>query len=280
MKSKKSGIIIIVTLILLLTVTSVIAHDFWLIPEFFNIPSGLGIHVYANNGSVFPESLNAVDPGRISYAKIVGKNKTVDISNMKTIENSLVLDVKPPSDGQWIIGVQTKPRTIDMTGKEFNEYLDHDGIPNVYDIRKKRGELDKAVTEFYQKSAKTIIQCGNGGPKAWSQILGHYIEFVPLSDPAEIKAGDTLRFKLLFHGKPLADAIISSGHAGIQSHTHASGEEHTHAHNYRTDSDGVVGVKVTEKGKWYIETTYMVETPDKEEYDWHSFWATMTFEVK
>ncbi len=50
-----SDIIISVTLtiviVLLLTAGSVIAHDFWLIPEFFSIPSSMQVHIYAHNGS-------------------------------------------------------------------------------------------------------------------------------------------------------------------------------------------------------------------------------------
>ncbi len=280
MKTQKTGIVFVVALVLLLAVSSVIAHDFWLVPEFFSVPSGLNVRIYAHNGSVFPTSLNAVAKDRIAYAKIVGKDKTLDITTMRPIETSLVLDVKPPTDGQWIIGVETKPKSLEQTGKEFNEYLEHDGMPSILELREERGELDKAVTEMYQKSAKTLIQSGDGGPKSWDMVLNHHIEFIPLSDPAKARRGSTLRFKLLFKGKPISNAVVSSGYAGQDTHTHDAGDEHSHAFNYKTDSNGVVGIKIGSRGKWYIETTHMIEVKDETEIDWHSFWATMTFEVK
>lgn len=280
MKLKKTCFISVLTLVLLASAGSIIAHDFWLVPEFFNVPSGLRLHVYANNGSEFPESLNAVAPERISYAKLVGKDKIVDITKLSTVENSLVLDVKPPADGQWYVGVEIKPNSIDLTAEEFNEYLAHDGLPDILELRKKRGELEKPATELYQKSAKALIQSGAGGEKSWDKVLGHVLEFVPMSDPADVKPGGTLKLKLLFKGKPLSNAVASAGFAGAHKHTDEAGEEHSHADQYRTDSSGVLNVKITDTGKWYIRTTHMVEEKENDEYDYHSFWATLTFEIK
>ncbi|MCP4727400.1 MAG: DUF4198 domain-containing protein, partial [bacterium] len=281
MNLKKTLFISVLTIILLFGATSIIAHDFWLIPEIFSVASGKGLHVYANNGSIFPESLNAVAPERISYSKMVGKDRTIDITSMHVIDKSLAFDVKPPSDGQWYVGVEVKPNRIDMTGEEFNEYLVHDGLPSILELRKERDELEKPARELYQKSAKTLIQSGNGGPKVWDKVLGHHIEFIPMSDPADLEEGSRLRLKLLFKGEPLANAVVAAGFAGAEGHTHAeTGVEHSHSGEYKTDSRGFVYIMISEHGKWYVRTTHMVEENENDEYDWHSFWATLTFEVK
>jgi len=267
-----------VLVLIILGSGTLIAHDFWLIPEFFNIPSGVSVHVYANNGSNFPESLNAVEPDRIRNATLVGKNKIINITNMKVIENSLVLDAMPTSDGQWYIGVETKPKTIALTGAEFNEYLEHDGLPDILALRKSRGELDKDAVEFYQKSAKAIIQSGKGGPKVWDKPIGHLIEFIPQNDPMMLISGSTLKVQLLFKGEPLANQVVSAGSTG--SHSHDAAAEHTHTNTDRTDSNGMLDVKIGNNGKWYLRTTYMQEVKGNPEYNYESFWATLTFEVK
>jgi hypothetical protein len=47
-----------------------------------------------------------------------------------------------------------KPKEIKLTGKEFNEYLLADGLPNIYELRKKEGILDKDAVEYYSKYPK------------------------------------------------------------------------------------------------------------------------------
>jgi hypothetical protein len=52
------------------------------------------------------------------------------------------------------------------------------------------------------KFAKALT--GEGA--AWSTVLGHELELIPLDDPSAIKPGKSLRLRLLFHGSPLAGA--------------------------------------------------------------------------
>ena len=52
------------------------------------------------------------------------------------------------------------------------------------------------------KFAKAVS--GPGAP--YASILGHDLELVPLSDPALVKSGGTLKLRVLFRGKPLPDA--------------------------------------------------------------------------
>lgn len=46
------------------------------------------------------------------------------------------------------------------------------------------------------------------------------------------------------------------------------------------NANGMVDIKIGNKGKWYLRTTYMQEVKNNPEYNWESFWATLTFEVK
>jgi uncharacterized GH25 family protein len=45
----------------------------------------------------------------------------------------------------------------------------------------------------------------------WQTVLGHDPELVPLSDPAEVTPGQSLKLRVLFHGKPLAGGEIERG---------------------------------------------------------------------
>ena len=59
---------------------------------------------------------------------------------------------------------------------------------------------DAAEGLWSSKFAKAVT--GPGAP--WQAVLGHDLELVPLSDPAEVAPGQSLKLRVLFHGKPLA----------------------------------------------------------------------------
>lgn len=269
-RARTRALTVIVTAGLALTLGgSLVAHDFWLVPEFFVAPEGWRIHIYANTGERFPESMAALAPERVARAHLVGADEEIALDRMHTTGSSLALEVAPPSSGQWYVGLEVRPRRIDLTAEQFNEYLAHDGLPDVLELRRRRGELDEPGRERYSRGAKALIHVGEGGPAVWDRRLGHTIELVPLNDPERLAPGDTLRVRLLFRGDPVPDAIVSAGHEGQEGHVTDS----------RTDAEGIAGVAISNPGRWYVRTIHMIERPEEPEFDWESYWATLTFEV-
>lgn len=248
---------------------SLLAHDFWLVPEFFVAPEGWRIHVYANTGERFPESMAALAPDRVARAHLVGADEEIVLDRMHTTGASLALEAAPPSVGQWYIGLEVRPRRIDLSAEQFNEYLAHDGLPDVLELRRRRGELDEPGRERYSRGAKALIHVGEGGPTVWDRRLGHTIELVPLNDPERLQPGDTLRVRLLFRGDPVRDAVVAAGYDGHEGHATRS----------RTDAEGIARLAIANSGRWYVRTIHMTERPEEPEFDWESYWATLTFEV-
>jgi len=116
--------------------------------------------IFANTGIDFPNSLSAVTPDRVNQFVLAGKSVKEDITEFKVQGNSLVTKYIFKESGTYVVGVDLKPREIKLTAEEFNEYLLHDGLPNIYELRKKEGILDKDAVEHYSKYPKTIIQIG------------------------------------------------------------------------------------------------------------------------
>lgn len=61
----------------------------------------------------------------------------------------------------------------------------------------------EAITSV--KFAKLLA--GPGAP--WAAPVGHELEIVPVDDPLSVKAGGTLRVKVLFRGEPVANATVT-----------------------------------------------------------------------
>ncbi len=173
--------------IIVLGATTLAAHDFWLVPQLFRINPGDSVTISANTGMDFPNSLSAVIPDRVNQFILVGKSIKKNITDLKVQGNSLVTECTFKESGTYVVGVDLKPREIKLTAEEFNEYLLHDGLPNIYELRKKEGILDKEAVEHYSKYSKAIIQVGKKLDEVPIKPLGLPIEIVPKVNPYGLK---------------------------------------------------------------------------------------------
>ncbi len=97
------------------------------------------------------------------------------------------------------------------------------------------------------KFAKAIT--GRGAP--WGTVLGTPLEIVPLSDPAAAKPGDSLRVRVLFQGKPLANIAVerTDGTTPIKEED---------IPRFMTDSDGIASVPIAGNGPHLLAIDYKV----------------------
>jgi uncharacterized GH25 family protein len=227
------------------------------------------VTIFANTGMDFPNSLSAVTPDRVNQFVLAGKSVKEDITEFKVQGNSLVTKYIFKESGTYVVGVDLKPREIKLTAEEFNEYLLHDGLPNIYELRKKEGILDKDAVEHYSKYPKTIIQVGKKLDKVPMKPLGLPIEIVPKVNPYGLKLGDDLEVTVLFRGKPLSGVEIAWSYPG-------KGEEF--AGSKKTDKNGKAVIPLDKAGPYVIRLTHM-EWVKKPTHEWESYWTSLTFEV-
>lgn len=247
------------------------AHDFWLVPQLFRVPEGWAVHVAGQNGMEFPESLSAVESGRVEEAELVAADRRIPVERSFRSGNSLMMEARPEASGQWWVAVSLETRPIRLSAEQFDAYLEHDGVWDVLEERRSSGAAAAdSVDERYTKYAKALVRVGEGGPTAYDRRVGHPIEFVPREDPFSLRPGDRFRVRLLWRGKPLADHVVFAGRAG------AGEGPTTHA---RTDGEGVVELPIFVPGTWYLKAIQMVEAPDDPGVDYRSYWATLTFDV-
>jgi hypothetical protein len=241
-------------------------HDFWLVP--------VGDRIHGVSGSSFPSSYNAVDPSRLAEDLVVSAagRRQLDVVGTAVVEGKdsvLVLRADPSIGGTFWAAVAIKPRRIDLTAEQFNEYLRHDGLPQIYALREQRGALTRPAVERYQKFAKALIT-RPGGVSVALQPVGHRLELVPLADPAGLAPGDTLTAVVRFDGRPAAGLTVNAGYPGQPGGTHAQ--------THQTDRAGRVAVPITQPGLWYLRAIHMREISEPP-FQWESFWASLTFRV-
>lgn len=245
------------------------AHDLWLVPPEKPEPKK-AVFFRANSGTKFPKSDHAPDPAKFKRRLVVlsdGSEGAFEASG--TEDKSGLLKIEPASPGVYVVAVETEPKLITLEADKFNSYLISDGLPHIYQLRRKEGVLDKPGRERYSKSPKAIVQVGAGGEGDPCRVLGLPLEIVPQRNPFALKVGDTLRVRVLFRGKPLANANLGWD---------VPGDSETPLGTVRTDARGEALVPISQLGLMTIRLTHMTR-PKEAEYEWESFWTTMTFRI-
>lgn len=188
------------------------------------------------NGT-FEKSENVIDRNRMLDVSLVGNGNRTRVEDTQWTEKDSItlLNFQTGEEGTWVAGISTAPRSIEMDAKAFNTYLEHEGILDMLAWRQKNNALDSSATEKYAKHVKTIFQVGDKRSDDWKTVLGYPIEFIPLDNPYDLNTGDSLKFKLLFKGKPLANQLVYADFkVPVNDHSHNTKNENGHSHETET----------------------------------------------
>jgi len=198
------------------------------------------------NGT-FDKSENVIDRDRMLDVSLLGNGNRIKVDDSQWSEKDSItlLNFQTGEAGTWVAGVSTAPRSIEMDAEAFNTYLEHEGILDMLEWRKKNNALDAAAVEKYSKHVKTIFQVGEKRTNDWQTPLGYPIEFIPLDNPYDLNTGDSFKFKLLLNGNPLANQLVYADFKGSSNtHTHdatAATDHHSHDKKPSTSSEHTHG---------------------------------------
>jgi len=269
-------------LLLLVSAASLNAHDLFLRLGSFFVGAESTARIRVLNGT-FSSSENAVARNRLADLSVVGPvgRTRLDTALWQPTGDTSVLSVPIGAAGTYVVGASTLPREITLEAKDFNEYLEHDGIPDVLAARRRDGELGAKATERYSKHVKALLQAGARRSDEFDDVLGYPAELVPLNNPYRSRAGGWLRVRALVDGKRVANQLVVSG--GRPSRGGRLAERRV-----RTDAEGVARIRITDRGQWYVKFIHMVRVPrdtisrpaGAPPLDYESKWATLTFEIR
>lgn len=250
------------------------SHELFLKTDSYFIGTNESVELYLFNGT-FDESENIITRDRIINAKIIGPDYKFYPANDDYYDRDKVtyLKFKSGNEGTYVAGISTLPRVIELSAVDFQEYLEHEELTDVIEMRETMGITDSSARERYSKHVKAILQVSDKQTSHFKTEFGYPIEFIPLQNPYELTLGDKISFRLLSGGKPLSDQIV---HYSVRTVP----DNKLHEENStRTDKDGIITITLSEKGRWYVATIHMVEIEAKD-IDYESNWATLTFEVR
>ena len=122
------------------------------------------------------------------------------------------------------------------------------------------------------KYAKAIYNTSHDD-KNYSQILGHPLEIIPVTNPADAKVGEYFNVKIMLNGQPYTGPVWAT-YDGFVS-------EYENTYSYYTEAEnGEAHVKITAPGWWGIRA-YQGDLPGVAgDYDALTLRAFLLFEVK
>ncbi|MGH7711345.1 MAG: DUF4198 domain-containing protein [Gemmatimonadaceae bacterium] len=270
-----AGILVVVS------AAALFAHDFWIVPNAFAVAVGGTIEIRGQTGTKFPKSTSAVAPERVAEARVVGASEDERISDLSVKDSSLILRHKPSTPGQRIVAVALVARTSRTTPANLKRYIALEGNTELAERYEREGAYPKAdsVTQRAAKYAKTIVEIGRGGPRAFARSVGHALEFVPVNDPSALHAGDSLAVRLVFRGQPVAGAHLHAGAAPSPTAAQDGGTEMKDI-SVVTGADGVAKIPLERPGLWNVRTLYAAPVAGGTSTEWEVAFATLVFDVR
>jgi len=132
--------------------------------------------------------------------------------------------------------------------------------------REGKGKYDIVESLKSKQWCKSVLAAGSESSKP----IGQPFEVVPEKDPMTTRVGDKLLIKVIFEGKPVEGAIITTG-GGHSSDTKSP---------LKTDKDGTASVTVEKAGFQMVKASHQIPIKDDPDADILSLAATLTYETK
>lgn len=143
---------------------------------------------------------------------------------------------------------QAKALRATLTAPEHSAVLVAKAAPRYRALEKGKQTEDPAKTLRIESFAKTLInpQAGDAG---FARASGDRLELIPLDNPAELDAGDTLRVQVLLDGKALAGKVMAM----------SPDQERVAA---QTDAEGIASLILPAAGFWVVRVKHESEESD------------------
>ncbi|PWG15723.1 DUF4198 domain-containing protein [Salibaculum griseiflavum] len=262
----------IIFLALALLAAPVTAHELWLEPEAYQIPSDGKLQAEIVNGEDFAGNRLSYLPRRFSRFEVVLGERVEPVENRLGARPAL--DGGPLGNGLHVIVYEANTARVSYSGLDtFQSFAEHKDFPNAIADHRARGLPETDFGEAYSRHVKALIAVGDGAGQ--DRRLGLETEIVALENPYTA-ASDTLPVQLHYGEAPRADAQIElfekapDGSVTVTYH--------------RTDAEGIATLPIKPGHAYLVDAVVLREPAEQLAQDrdvvWETLWAALTFAVR
>ena len=241
------------------------AHEFWLSPNTYLLPSGEKLEIDLSFGDDFDRTDVAYFPEQSPRFEI-----HLGDANLSLIQDGVrdpAAQINGLPDGlAVVIYERNSPREIFVytTPEKFTSFLDTHGIKADVDWQ----SASHPVAEKYNRFAKALVRVGAGFGQ--DRNFGMETEIVAVTNPYLPKGRETMSFDLYYQGQ-----LQKNRQVEVYSKD-STGEEVIRS-VHRTDENGRVKIDVT-PGREYLMNSIKYRTTEGAE-QFESLWASITFTI-
>jgi uncharacterized GH25 family protein len=246
------------------------AHEFWLMPQQFYVKLFSKVVVSFNVGENYIGENWSGNNEKINLLQHHTPSAIKNIDSLLSNKKGDSIAVTIAEQGTHMILFNGKNSFISLAPEKFEAYLKEDGLFNSLTYRKQNKQTNKNGTEYYQRSVKTLIQCGKIYSNHITQTTQLPLDIVPATNPYSIgKAQQNLAFTIYFKQQPLANQMVKYWHK-------VNGKKLVQV-NYTTNAKGQIFVPISPQGKYMISSVYMQLNKADTVAQWQSYWGSLTF---
>ncbi len=259
-----------VTLALTLGAGKGTAHEFWIEPTEFMLPSGAKLEARLRIGENMDGVSTSYLPRSFTRFDIYQGVEETPVDGRMGDNPALQLDGL--GDGLAVIVHETSANRLKYEEwAKFQRFADHKDFPDIEARHMARGLPREGFRESYIRYAKSLVAIGDGAGS--DLVTGLRTEIVAEANPYIDDISGGLPVQVLFDGSPRMDAQVElfdrapDGEVSVTLH--------------RTDDRGIALLPVA-PGHAYLADAVVLEAVDPEEPGaavWHTLWASLTFAV-
>ncbi len=245
-----------------------LAHEFWLQPQQFLFSAGDEINIRFQVGEKFAGNNWKGSYQKVKDIRLYYVDVTDDLSGALTDDEGDSLQFSMFEEGTAMITFNSINSSIQLNAKEFNAYLEEDGLNGAIEYRKNHNETDSSANELYQRSVKTIVQVGSKKTDVFKAQTNLPLDLIPQSNPYTIGNNQTMNMKVLFMGKPLANVKMKTWQRIAGNISDSS---------YITNEKGEFSFPVNTAGEWMVSCVHMIRLDNNSDAQWQSYWGSVTW---
>ena len=259
-------------LILIATMSAVTAHDYWLQPQQYFLSAGETTAVQLFVGDHFSsEAERPFQEKQTAAFQVISKDQTLDLKATTGDGKKPVCTIAPMRAGNHLVVMERKWSHIEIEAEKFNNYLKHEGLSDIVELRRKAGEDNRAGRERYRRYLKALVQVDGEFDETYKRRIGHRLEILPQSNPYASEMGDRITVSVFFDGKPLSRAQVAAYNRNVDG---------TQTQEARANDAGQVNFMLDRSGLWLIRLVHMQRCENVRGCEWESFWAAYSFQLK
>lgn len=253
------------------------AHEFWVRPGQFTVTEGELGRFYLMHGHRFDGEFVPRNEPYVERFELLASDGSQRIMGRHGQSTNVARFATP---GTNVVVYESREVLNELGPERFAAYLEEEGLDHIARRRNELGETDTDGIEMYVRCAKALVTVAAKGETApaglHDQVAGLPMEIV-LEPMEHAEVGQTAKVRVLYDGKPLADArLVVESEARVQTQADADTSGQTIV---RTNADGYASFEVDRAGPWMVTGLHMIRTDDRDDADWKSFWASLTFSV-